>query len=591
MSKNIRNRSLLALWICMGMMTFNPIFAGNHGISHHGDEYTADYIVIGVGTSGSTVCRLLTDDMKTSVLALEAGGNHNNDPDIKFTRNTPLSVFFDKVEYYWPGTTIPQSGLDNRSVDWSGGRLLGGGSSVNATVYLRATDHYFDQFAQIAGPRWNAENILHITKKLENFSGVPGFFSQAAHGEGGLIDIRQAPTNPAQEVNNLAHALQDALLNPPIGSGLNPLPVLYTDQNPINVDFNDPAYPITISSRLEYFQDGPDGSLRVSAATAMLNNSIMTPNGYGIGNRKLRVLLKSTALKILFDDKTAKGVEFLMHGKRARAHARKGVILCAGIHSASLLQVSGIGPRNLLESFNIPVVFDSPNVGVGVKDATALIILLASNNTFVRPDPNANIDLNAFLPTPGQDPTVRGLHVVMRGFEAGDGVLPPGIDPLQVTVLTLVQSAPQSSGQITIQSNDPLQIAKVDLGILSEQADVDFYINVLRNYIQPFLTNLNLLGYQAINDPTPFLNDPVLLTQYIRSQVDIASPVFNFTGMTRMGPLEQGAVVDSYGRVYGAKNLFVADNSVAPIITDAGCCTLAFQIGYNIAKGILELER
>ncbi len=305
------------------------LFAAGHKIkiTDRGSTYHADYIVVGVGAAGSVVAKMLTDDMKTSVLALEAGENHNADPDIQLAINAPLVGYEDKAEYFWPGETIGEPGLNGRATDWTTGRLLGGGSAVNTLFYCRGTGQLYKGWEQVAGARWSADNMFNIAKSLENFSGLPGNFNPAAHGSGGLVDIRQAPAQPTA----LALALTNTLAT--------------AAAVPILTDYNDPATPIGVSPYMQYFQNGPAGQYRVSAATAFLNDRVMAANGIGIDKRRLLVLMRSTALKILWSRNTASGIEFLKDGVLLKAYANKGVILCAGINSCTLLQHSGIGPE------------------------------------------------------------------------------------------------------------------------------------------------------------------------------------------------------------------------------------------------------
>lgn len=89
----------------------------------------------------------------------------------------------------------------------------------------------------------------------------------------------------------------------------------------------------------------------------------MTPEGRGVNGRKLKVLFKSTALRVLFNNRRAESVEFLKEGKCLRAFARKKIIVSAGINSTQLLMLSGIGPAKLLEEAGVSVVFNNPNVG------------------------------------------------------------------------------------------------------------------------------------------------------------------------------------------------------------------------------------
>lgn len=143
------------------------------------------------------------------------------------------------------------------------------------------------------------------------------------------------------------------------------------------LDYNDPKTPLGPFTRWQLFQK-PNGQ-RESSSTAFLSSDIMTPDGRGVNGRKLRVLFKSTALRVLFSQKRAVGVEFLKQGKCVCAYARKKVIISAGINSAQLLMLSGIGPANLLEKAGIPVVFDNPNVGKNLRNHTLNFAVFTTN--------------------------------------------------------------------------------------------------------------------------------------------------------------------------------------------------------------------
>lgn len=565
---------LLSLWACLNLFQAT---AEPQGITHHHNTYEADYVVVGVGTSGATVCKLLTEDRVTSVVALEAGDNCTADPAIELSKNYDL---IDKSQYCWTGQTLPQEGLLGRAVEWSTGRLLGGGSAVNNGIYLRATNDYFSQWEQIADERWSAANILTLTKRLENFAGIPGYYNLSTHGMGGLISLRQAPTTPLATVNTIVQSLQAIVLN---STGIL-IPFTDDPYSPINIDYNDPAFPLSVSTRMQYFQKGPGGAYRVNSATEMLGNHVMTPNGYGIKSRKLRVLLKSLALEIIWDGHKAKGIKFLRQQKEHKALARKGVILCAGMHTSHLLQISGIGPKALLQQFNIPVKYDNPNVGTDVHAETALMIFLTPPNNFQRLDPNASVDWMAFLPDPDGDPKVRAVQIASRICNQSANI--PSSMALTITPLKS-----KSKGKITLQSKDPLQPPLVDLGLLSNPVDLNFYMRILQEYGIPLLTELKNQGFVVINDPTPNLGEPIALEAFVRNHVNLCTPVNNFTGMAKMGRKDLGGVVDPYGRVYGVKKLFIADNSIAPFPIDGNGCTLGFQIGYNIGQGILKLKK
>ena len=259
-------------------------------------------------------------------------------------------------------------------------------------------------------------------------------------------------------------------------------------------DYNDPNTPLGPFTRWQLYQD-PDGQ-RESSSTAFLSSDIVTSDGQGRKGRKLRVFSKSTALRVLFKKKRAIGVEFIKEGETVRAYARKKVIISAGINSAQLLMLSGIGPADLLNNADIPVIFDNPNVGQNLKNHTLNFAVFTTNpnpqnNPEPLDDPNALFTGGAFLPDPtsGSDQNRRGVQLIGIGSE----------DSLTIAIIFL---QPKSSGSIKIQSNDPLQIVLADEGFLENTADLEAIKNIYKVYIQNIALALQKL-IQSISSFRP----------------------------------------------------------------------------------------
>lgn len=231
--------------------------------------------------------------------------------------------------------------MDERTFEWTTGRLSGGGSSINGEQYVRPTPSVLREWEKLLGPLWSPEQAIQNFKQLENYHGKTN--NPEIHGFHGRLNIRQAPTNPPRVTKKLVSAIEQA-------TGFVKI-----------LDYNDPRTPLGPFNRWKLYQK-TDGE-RESSSTAFLSSDIMTPDGIGVNGRKLRVFYKSTALRILFEGKKAIGIEFLKEGHKVQAFARKKVIISAGINSAQLLMLSGIGPSKELQQADIPVVFDNPNVG------------------------------------------------------------------------------------------------------------------------------------------------------------------------------------------------------------------------------------
>ena len=343
------------------------------------------------GQQDRSMAKRLTDDKKTSAIALHSGQNFTDSFIIKYGKNTAFSLLasllgaplpFDPSQLNLPpdvqqelknliqlsnnasrplyetGATIPQAGANDRPILWVISLPEAGASSINAGAWCRGTNQQYAKWEATAGPNWSVNRILEIAKKLEHYQGKTN--SPNYRGHHGPLHIYQ--NNPPSQ---LAKVFTQALIS---ATGF-----------PFVLDYNDPSTPIGVSSQFQFTRDGHKGFFRVSGATAFLNDDVMKPNGTGVKGRKLKVLFNSTALRTIWNSNTAVGVEYVQDGVTKRVFANKGVIVCAGLRSSPFLMYSGVGPAALLTSLGIPVVYDNPNVGQGLLDQTQSLVLFSSN--------------------------------------------------------------------------------------------------------------------------------------------------------------------------------------------------------------------
>lgn len=520
---------------------------------------TYDYIVVGTGPAGAVIAKTLTDDMRTSVLVLESGGNHDKDKPIKdssFALELEESFF---PNYFWQGEGIPQEELDERAFEWTTGRLSGGGSSINGEQYVRPTSAVLRKWERLLGPLWSPDKAIRRFKALENYNGETTNIN--AHGYRGRINIRQAPETPTPMAHKLTTAIERATGYPTI------------------LDYNDPNTPMGPFTRWQLYQQ-PDGD-RESSSTAFLSRDIMTPTGRGVNNRKLTVKFRATVLRILFSGKRAIGVEYLKDGKCCYAYSRKKVIISAGINSPQLLMLSGIGSAKMLKKAGIPVIFDNPNVGQRLKNHTLNFAVFATNSQD-RPlpplDPNALYTGGAFLPDPsGIDPDERAVQLVGIGSE----------EELTIAILYL---RPKSNGTIRIQSKDPLNIVLADEGFLSNPDDMEAVKRIYRTYIRDIALELEQIdsSYQLLSPTFDMIDDDDRLEEFIKENFDHNH---HQQGFLRMAPLSEGGVVNRKGKVHGVQDLIVADASLVPYTVDGNTSSAAYLIGYTIANQLSKRKK
>lgn len=561
-----------------------------------------DYIVIGGGTAGATISKLLSDDKATSVLLLHNGKNLSEKPDIALTKNaffTVVSTLFGPP-LSQTGDTTPQPNANQRELNWVMGLPLGGTTSVNAGAWARGTDQTYWNWEAIAGPEWSVAIINDLYKSLENYVGVTTHPS--ARGVGGPLTVRQVP-NPTPFSVKFTSAL------------------IAATGYPFVLDYNDPSTPIGASTQLQYTQAGAEGQFRLSSANAFLNESVVTSSGKGVDGRKLTVKVKSPALRTIWEGNKAIGVEYFHDGKIKKAYANKGVIVCAGLFSSAFLMHSGVGPKAVLDPLCIPIKYNNPNVGRNLADQTLLLIAWSTNpedttispaNTCIKetkiPGGLSFNELSSpLLSTLSPSEQAQLLKSILCNGYAfpGNSIfaqiawLPAPTTPISTSerevrissvnpfpgiafsLVDLVQ--PASRGRIFINSFNPFDPPVIDNGMFTNPADLSLYVQTFQTYIKQLNSTLHMMDNKySLLFPTPEIIDDVeLLTEFIKEAV-MSNQCWQCH--CRMAPLNQGGVVDSTGRVYGVENLFVADDSIVPVAMDGTPMASAYLIAANIAR-------
>ncbi|RLL43797.1 GMC family oxidoreductase [Oceanobacillus piezotolerans] len=519
-----------------------------------------DFIVVGTGPAGAVLAKTLTDNKKTSVLVLEAGENNDRDRPIRDSRFA-LELedeFF--PEYFWQGEGVPQPEVNDRTFEWTTGRLSGGGSSINGEQYVRPTPAVLKEWDRLLGSMWSPEQAIRSFKQLENFHGITN--SLEFHGFNGRLNIRQAPNNPPDMTKKLVLAMEQA-------TGFNRI-----------LDYNDPRTPIGPFTRWQLFQK--NNGQRESSSTAFLSSDIITPEGHGVNGRKLMVIYKSTALRLLFREKTAIGIEFLKEGRKVKAFARNRVIISAGINSAHLLMLSGVGPSHDLRQAGIPVVINNPNVGKYLTNHTLNTATFSVNQKDLpqlQNDPFSLYTGGAFLPNPfnRNNNRRRGVQLV--------GIVSEG--KLNIVIIFL---QPKSRGSIKIQNNDPLKIVLADEGFLENDYDLEAIKAIYRVYIKGIAEQLSKIdkNYQLVNPTFETIENDEELENFIKENFDHNH---HQQSSLRMAPIHHGGVVDRYGNVHGVHHLMVADAQIIPFTVDGNTSATAFLIGHIIARHLIREYR
>lgn len=530
-----------------------------------------DYIIIGAGSGGCALAGRLAQAEKFRVLVLEAGPGDAS-PWIH------MPIGYGKLYYNkrmnWMHQTEPVPGFGNRVIYQPRGKVLGGSSAINAMVYSRGQPEDYDAWAEEGNPGWAWRDLLPIFKRMEDHA----LGESALHATGGPIHVT--------DIKDAVHPLTHRYIQAGIEAGLS-----------FNPDLNGET-----CEGVGYYQINTHKGFRVSAATAYLTPAL----------RAGRASVETDALvtRLLFDGLRVVGVEYRRHGVLKTVRATREVILSAGaFHSPQILQLSGVGPGDLLRAHGIEVRHNLPAVGRHLHDHTGYDHIYRSH------EPSLNEEL---LPLIGK---IRvGLTYILRrkgplslSVNQGGGWFRtrPGLNranmqlyfsPLSYEralpgVRKLMQpddfpgfstsvspSQPTSRGHVEIRSADPAAAPLITPNYLSTPEDLaDILAGAKFLRVLAATPTFAKLIAEEIKPGIVCQTDEELIAD-IR---DRAYSIYHPCSTCRMGPDPMQAVVDSSLRVHGLAGLRIADASIFPSVTSGNTNAPSMMVGEKAADLIL----
>ena len=528
-----------------------------------------DFIVVGAGSAGSALANRLSADHRHRVLLLEAGAKWHP----LSTVPVSFSKLIDHPSANWCYRSEPEPASAGRAIPVPRGRLLGGSSAINGLVFVRGQALDFDTWAQLGNRGWSYEDVLPVFKRIEHFEGGP----DAYRGVDGPLNVSiESDQNP----------LYDALFESARELGI-----------PCNDDYNG-ADQEGIARTQTTIRNGR----RASAAVAYL-----APARH---RRNLHVITGAHATKLEFEQTRCTGVTYRRGGSEHVARATREVILSAGaINSPQLLELSGIGRREVLDAHGIPIRHELAGVGEGLRDHIAprmvfrvmrpgiafndrgrgvgllgQILRYALTRKGLLSLPSAPV--LGFLRTRKElaSPDVQ-IHFVPYRVVLRDGKRGLGEEPGMTC--TVYQCRPESLGEVHITSPDAGQAPRIRFNFLSAELDRRTLCAGMREVRRIMATAaMRKLCGEEMQPGEAITSDDALL-DFIREKAETA---YHPVGTCKMGN-DSMAVVDESLRVHGFRGLRIADGSIMPTLTSGNTNAPCIMIGEKCADMVLASNR